>query len=82
MKTYRDILFEKLKLKKVYKGSYEATVGNIKVEIYKAEMGGYWSSTVTVGNYGDDDWKEESHQAPSKKELVKDIENFIRKHNG
>jgi hypothetical protein len=79
MKTFRTILFEKLKLKKVSAGYYEATVGNIQVELYKADGAAYWSSTITVGKYGDDDWSEESLQANSKRDLIKDIETFIKR---
>jgi hypothetical protein len=79
MKSFRAILFEKLKLKRVSTGYYEATVGNIHVDLYKAEGADYWSSTVTVGKYGDGDWTEESFQAPSKRDLVKDIETFIKR---
>jgi hypothetical protein len=82
MRTYQQILCEKLKLKRISTGYYEANVGNIQVEIYKAEGADYWSSTIVVGKYGDDDWQEESFQANSKRDLVKDIETFIRKHNG
>jgi hypothetical protein len=81
MKTYQAILFEKLKLKRVSTGSYECNVGRIKVEVYKAELADYWSSTITVGKYGDDDWREESFQAYTKRELVKGIEKFIREHS-
>jgi hypothetical protein len=81
MKTYRAILFEKLRLKRVHAGSYEAQIGNIRVSLYKAETGGYWSSTVEVGKYGDDDWQEEIFQATIKKDVVKDIEKFIRGHS-
>jgi hypothetical protein len=79
VKTYRSILFEKLKLKKVHAGSYEANIGNINVRVYKAEMGGYWSSTVEVGNYGDADWEEEVFQDRSKAEVIKSIETFIKR---
>ena len=81
MKTYREILSEKIRLKKVHAGSYEATIGRVSIRVYKAELADYWSSTIEVGTYGDDDWQEESFQANSKRDLVRDIETFIRKHN-
>jgi hypothetical protein len=80
MKTYRQILNEKLRLKRVRPGRYEATIGRIRVEVYKAELADYWSSTITVGEYGDDDWQEESFQADTKGDLIKSIEQFIRNH--
>lgn len=71
-------LTEGLKLKKAAAGYYSATVGNVEVQLYKADGADYWSSTVVVGDYGSDDWQEESFQAPTKRALVKDIEKFIK----
>ena len=68
----------KLKLKKVDIGYYETQIGNTQIEVYRANgSNSYWSSTITIGKYGDDDYKEESIQAPTKKELVGYIQNFI-----
>lgn len=82
MKTFIEILREKstvLKLKKSSKGYYTAQIGRIDVQIYKAELADYWSSTITVGKYGDDDWQEESIQGSTKKEVVMYVKKFIDK---
>lgn len=77
---FKEYLNEgRLKLKRVSTGYYEGSIGNIKVDVYKAESGGYWSSTIVVGKYGDDDWQEENTQALTKKEVIKDIETFIKR---
>lgn len=79
--TFKELyLAEKVKLKKVHPGRYEAKVGNIEIDVYKAEFGDYWSSTILVGKYGDDDYEEESIQAETKRDLMKSIEKFVREH--
>ncbi len=69
---------QKLKLKKHSPGVYSGKVGNIDVQIYRAESGKYWSSTVTVGEYGSSIYQEESIQGRSKQELRQDIDKFIK----
>jgi hypothetical protein len=73
-----NYLNEKIKLKRIHAGRYEAQAGDIDISVYKAEFGDYWSSTIEVGKYGDDNWKEENYQAPTKSALMKDIEKFVR----
>lgn len=67
----------KIRLKKIEAGHYDAKIGNIEISLYKGK--GYWSSTVTVGKYGDNNWQEQIFQGQTKSEVVRDIETFIRK---
>ena len=77
MKFKQYINESKLRLKKIDKGQYEAQIGNIEIDVYKAKD--YWSSTVTVGKYGDNNWQEQIFQGNTKAEVMKDIQNYIRK---
>ena len=65
-----------LKWKKVSKGFYETKYRNISIDIYNTGNK-YWSSTITVGEYGDVGWEEVSIQNTTKKDLIKDIKSYI-----
>lgn len=66
-----------LKFKRLYAGCYEATVGNVVIEIERT-IDNYWGATITRGNYGDDDWKVVDIQAERKKELVEYCNNAVK----
>ena len=85
MKSFSDILNEsnskfKLKLKRVSNGVYDAKFKNINIDVYKSDTGDYWSSTVVIGKYGDDDWNEEVFTNYKKKDVIQDIEFFIQQY--
>ncbi len=73
-----EATFTKLRLKRDYPGSYSAVIGRIRVSVYQAESKQYWSSTVEIGTYGDDDYSEEIIQGSTKAEVVKYIEKHIK----
>jgi hypothetical protein len=77
-KYLNEATFTKLRLKRDYPGSYSAVIGRIRVSVYQAENKQYWSSTVEIGTYGDDDYSEEILQGSTKAEVVKDIEKYIK----
>ncbi len=79
-KYLNEAKFTKLRLKRISPGSYRAEIGRIDVSVYQATNKQYWSSTVTIGDYGDDDYNDgEIIQGQTKAEVIGYIENYIKK---
>lgn len=70
---------QKLKLRRISPGNYDAEIGRIYVNAWQAEGKQYWGAEVTIGKYGDKDYEVETFKAGNKKELIGYIENFIKK---
>jgi len=85
MKLKRYLNESNIRLKRIGPGEYDAQMGRIDIRVYQAHgdrRSGYWSSTVTIGEYGDDDFEEQVFQGSTKAEVVEYISNFVKKKSG
>ena len=66
-----------IKFKRNCSGIYTAETEYYNVDLYNS-YNGYWGATVTVGNYGDDNYSETIISDYTKRDLVKAITSHIK----
>ena len=78
-KYEEESINEAIRLKRYSPGNYEAQVGNIYIDVWQSENKSYWGAEVTIGKYGDSDYEVQEFHASTKKDLMKDINNYVKR---